>query len=431
MNRLLIPALLLGLVVSVSADDQSPSPSDAKPAGEPDRTGPLADLPSEPGPHVAKIKALGDNQWLALGAPKADPKWGRARGRSWSAKMAFAPDLRGAFLFGEGVHGWWNRATNRYMDDLWFYDVPGHRWVCAYPGMKVNAYPAKVSEHGFEADAGGRPLPVASMVHAYEMVTYDTHRRCFMSMPCPGNYWSGIKGRREFARKNHSAIRPPNASPWIYDTVKGQWDRRVTKQPTPPSGFGDALIYLAPHKKVFQYRRGQNPRYYDPAENTWTAVKAKGPRPPFGIDFTACYDPKADRIYLGGGSYPVAKGDNALWILDVKTNTWIDPKPEGKPCGGSHSYATNIAMMHYDSANNVVVLIRHKGKAAETGVFIYDPEANRWTTASEGMPKGWGQTANGFYDSKLNAHFVHVAHDSRDNGVIFVYRYGQVNKQAN
>src|SRR5262249_20810112 len=56
--------------------------------------GPLKGLPSAPGPHVARIKALGDNSWLELEAPKADPKWGRARGRSWTAAMPLAPELR-------------------------------------------------------------------------------------------------------------------------------------------------------------------------------------------------------------------------------------------------------------------------------------------------------------------------------------------------
>src|SRR5215216_1094253 len=95
--------------------------------------GPLAGLPSEPGSHVEKIKALPDNSWLELGKPAADPKWGRARGRSWTARMPLAPELRGAFLFGEGEHGY-AKPDGHYMDDLWFYDVNGHRWVCCYPG---------------------------------------------------------------------------------------------------------------------------------------------------------------------------------------------------------------------------------------------------------------------------------------------------------
>ena len=70
-----------------------------------DKKGPLAELPSKPGQHIAQIKALGVNEWLKLGAPAADPKWGKARGSSWGAKaLILTPDKRGAFLFGEGVH---------------------------------------------------------------------------------------------------------------------------------------------------------------------------------------------------------------------------------------------------------------------------------------------------------------------------------------
>ena len=102
--------------------------TDAQPkSDQPALTGPLARLPSQPGPHLDKIKALPDNSWLELGAPAADPKWGRARGRSWTAKMPLAPELRGAFLFGEGIHGY-TKPDGHYMDDLWFYDIQGHRW---------------------------------------------------------------------------------------------------------------------------------------------------------------------------------------------------------------------------------------------------------------------------------------------------------------
>ena len=67
------------------------------------KKGPLAERPRKLGAHIEKIKALGDNQWLNLGVPAADPKWGKARGSSWGAKaLILALDLRGAFLFGEG-----------------------------------------------------------------------------------------------------------------------------------------------------------------------------------------------------------------------------------------------------------------------------------------------------------------------------------------
>ena len=43
-----------------------------------------AELAERDGP-PRKIKVLGDNEWLNLGSPAADPKWGKARGRSWSS----------------------------------------------------------------------------------------------------------------------------------------------------------------------------------------------------------------------------------------------------------------------------------------------------------------------------------------------------------
>lgn len=60
---------------------------------------PLAALPSAPGPHLEKIQALGDNEWVILGCPAPDPKYGVARGRSWCSKMAAAENLGGAFLW--------------------------------------------------------------------------------------------------------------------------------------------------------------------------------------------------------------------------------------------------------------------------------------------------------------------------------------------
>ena len=84
------------LCLSVPAGGWAEEPAKAK--------SPLVGLPSKPGPHIEKIKALGDNEWLNLGAPAVDPKWGKARGRSWSSNMPSASNVRGAFVFAEGVH---------------------------------------------------------------------------------------------------------------------------------------------------------------------------------------------------------------------------------------------------------------------------------------------------------------------------------------
>ena len=44
-------------------------------ADKPIERGPLKGLPGAPAPHVETIKALGDNAWLSLGAPKPDPAY--------------------------------------------------------------------------------------------------------------------------------------------------------------------------------------------------------------------------------------------------------------------------------------------------------------------------------------------------------------------
>jgi hypothetical protein len=108
-------------------------PADARPEKDkPMRQGRLPELSSKAGTQVEKINPLRDDEWLDLGAPAADPKWGKARGRSWCGPMPHAWDLGGAFLFGKGVHGC-TKADGHYMDDLWFYDAIAHRWAGSRP----------------------------------------------------------------------------------------------------------------------------------------------------------------------------------------------------------------------------------------------------------------------------------------------------------
>jgi hypothetical protein len=397
----------------------------APPNNTPSRQGPLATLPSQPGPHIAKIKALADNSWLPLGAAAADPKWGRARGRAWTAKMPLAPELRGAFLFGEGVHGY-IKPDGHYMDDLWFYDVNGHRWICCYPGADIKTLELTIDAAGFEATKQGERIPVASMAHGYEMMTYDTDAKRFLSMPNTHGY-----EKKSLPQRQRWWQAPPkDASPWMFESGTGKWNRLRTGTPAPPSSYGDTLIYLAPRKQAFFAHRSSDVWLYDAPANKWRHVDAKGPKPPFGIDATACYDAKRDRIYIGGGSYPVTpSGQNAFWCYDLKTDSWIDLQPKGAPCKGSTSYPTKNALMLYDSASDVVLLVVHShfdSDKARLGVYVYDPGKNSWSDEALAVPDklgGSNKPKNGFYDPELNAVFVHTAGDSQDDGEVWVYRY--------
>jgi hypothetical protein len=88
--------------------------------------------------------------------------------------------------------------------------------------------------------------------------------------------------------------------------------------------------------------------------------------------------------------------------------------------------------MNYDSVSDVVVLFNHncgdEKPDGYRGIFIYDPTANAWSETP--LPKDIRGHANSFYSPELNAHFIHVAGDSTDNGVMWVYRYKQAAKQG-
>jgi len=395
-----------------------------------DAKGPLAGLPSAPGPHVEKIQALGDNSWLELGAPAPDPQWGRACGRSWTTLMPYAPELQGAFLFGEGVHGY-TKPNGRYMDDLWFYDLRGHRWICCYPGADTKTLDLKLNADGFESTPEGEPIPVASQVHGYQMNTYDTDRRSFMSMPNHHGYEKKALPQRE--KWNQPA--PADASPWFFESRTGKWNRTKTGTSCPKSGFGDTFHYVPSLKKAFFARASKEVALYDCAANKWEQPQTSGPVPPFGIDATSCVDTRRDRVYIGGGSYPVTpQGTNAFRYYDLKTNTWVDPQPKGAPCRGSNSYPTKNALMVYDPGNDVVLLVVHSfhdDKAERLGVYVYDPKANAWAEEPLAIPDKLARDRNpknGFYSAEHNAVFLHSAGDSRDDGVIWVYRYKGASK---
>jgi hypothetical protein len=406
-----------GLLPSVAAQEVA--------RAAPTRSNPLAALPSRPGAHIEKIRELPDNSWLELGAPAADTKWGRARGRAWTAKMPLAPELRGAFLFGEGVHGY-TKPDGHYMDDLWFYDIDAHRWICCYPGAETRTLDLEINAEGFEATKDGEPIPVASMAHGYEMMTYDAEGRRFMSMPNTHGYEKRALPQRQRWWKEP----PKDASPWLFEATTGRWNRLRTGTPAPPSSYGDTLIALPARHQAFFLHRNSDVWLYDIPANRWKPVDARGPRPPFGIDATSCYDSRRERIYIGGGSYPVAPaGSNAFWIYDIPTNTWIDPKPTGAPCKGSTSYPTKNALMLYDTANDVVLLVVHSffdSDKDRLGVYVYNPKANSWSSEGLAVPDKLGgnnKPKNGFYDPASNAVFIHTAGDSQDDGVIWVYRY--------
>jgi hypothetical protein len=420
MKRGLFALTLLGCLALCAAPAGGEEPAGARP-GKGKRQGPLAELPSRPGAHVEKVKALGDDEWLDLGAPAADPKWGKARGRSWGAPMPYAPDLGGGFLYGEGVHGY-TKPDGHYMDDLWLYDINAHRWVCCYPGYDTRIPPElAVSADGFEATRDGEPVPIAAAAHGYGMSTYDPDTHRFACVPAGGDYWGKAMPKRQtFLKENAKSLNTTHASPWFYDTAAGKWERSRTANPNPSTSYGGLLVYLPTRKQFWCFQKGAT--LYDPVTNRWTASASKD-RQPTGIDFGSCYDGKRERIYVCGGSYrgPYVKDEGKVYVYDVKSDSWSNPPDRGDV---PPVFATNYACVHYDTASDRVLCVVYG--ARKTGVFVFDPATSVWAERPLPFPaKGpdVSRSWNGFYSPELNAHFFHVAGDSRKDGTVWVYRY--------
>ncbi|MHC4914601.1 MAG: hypothetical protein ACYTGB_03835, partial [Planctomycetota bacterium] len=189
------------------------------------------------------------------------------------------------------------------------------------------------------------------------------------------------------------------------------------------------LIYVPSVDKCFFYWRtvAGGGWYYDPAKNDWGKIDESGERPTWGYSAVGCYDPKRDRIYVGGGISPTAAPGRTFNIFDVKTSKWIQPDPKGKL--PTVDYHNHVGMMHYDVAADRVVLFiygRPRDIPDPRGIHAYDPDKNEWTAVQEKAAGALVAKTNswtGFYDPILNVHFLHAASDSKDNGSMWAYRH--------
>lgn len=428
MKRPLYALALVGFAALTALQADTPTTRE-KPRG------PLAALPSQPGPHIEKIKALGDNEWLKLGTPTPDPKWGKARGRSWSSNMPFAPELRGGFVFGEGVHAY-VKPDGHYMNDLWFYDVNAHRWVCLYPGIEVKTFAQQIKDKewtlnadGLLVDTQGQPLPPL-LIHAYGYLGYDPERRKFAYFGSQfGNYFTtGEKGVFAEAHRLYQAQRKdktfPTHSPFFYDTTSGKIECFAVDRAPKGQPYGANLLVYVGSKKQFFYGGSDGVWFLDFPKRTWVDARPQG-TPPSGIDRCAAYDSKRDRIYHHGhGDKP---GKDSFLIYDVGANAWSRPEPKGTGPAYSSSYES---IFNYDPASDSLVVIRLYTTKDEPGlrrgVYVYDPKTNAW---AEPLPlpdevvKSIRNGNFGFFDPVLQAYFCYFAGDSNDDGTMWVYRH--------
>ena len=414
-GKTMMAAVVLGIVAVTAGAETSNMVARATPA---ETNGPLAGLPSQPGPTIEKIKALGDNAWINLGAPAADPKWGKAFGRSWGGK-AFAPanEFRGAFFTGEGMHGF-VKPDGYGMDDYWFYDINAHRWICLYPGTDTKNFNRMVADKeltvndlGFVVDRDGQPIPAHLLIHAWGYLAYDDDLKT-LAFPASGGFGryympgekridEGLKALDE-QRKGRAGKRPV----WLYNAMTGKFGISIPKGTVPGFQSFGQFLYIG-SKKQFFHGSDRGVDFFDPAKGEWTTEKDQGPRP-VGIDFGGCYDSKRNRVY-------VRMAGDSWHSYDLKTSTWTKHTVKDITLPGTGS---NAAGLHYDSVNDKVLIIHY----ATRTIWVYDPEADTWAAPIPFPAEVRGQ-GNCFYDSTLGVHFVYMASDSTDNGTMWVYRY--------
>jgi hypothetical protein len=407
------------------------SSEEAKPKNEDKsikRSGPLAALPSQPGPHIEKIKALGDGEWLNLGKAAADPTFGEGSVRSWGCKMPYAPDLGGAFVAGQGPHGYVDRAG--YYDDLFFYDLFTHRWICLYPGINTGTFVddikkgvIAIGDKGYMVYKDGQPVHAWGH-HAYHRLAYDSDRGIFST-----DGWGNGVGGDGHIRDN------PNA-PWYNEgrkLLEEQMKGRKIEQAWPPYCYDTRTGKLS--------REGVSGNFYLPSKKAfwllWNGktmltsvgdLNPQGPAPqvayPVLCEFAACQDTKRDRIYIGRNNNPPRPANEGdFYIYDVATNTWSNP-----PCKGAIDFmpATNNGFAHYDTANDRVIVMSGWCGAGKPEITVWDPNTCVWETpVPVKAPTGssiQGLCVTGFYSPELNAHFLHIGVDG-ESGEWWVYRY--------
>jgi hypothetical protein len=348
--------------------------------------------------------------------------------------MAYAADLKGAFLYGEGEHGRWDKETGLYGDDLWFYDLQQHRWICLYPGTNVHTLNLKLDTNGWEVDETGQPIPVAAMVHGYELSTYLPDRQKLMFLAPGGAYWpkSPFGDRRlKWLPDGGKSVKN---DPFYYDVKSGRFEREKSTGDAGGPKTCSSLTYLEGLNKTFHYRRRGAAWLYDHAAHKWSPANPKG-TPPSGADSEgiSCYDPRRNWIFIMNVKEKVLP-----YIYDAKANAWVDPEPK-KPLANKAARdgvqpSSQHATLTYDAVSNALVFVHHRGlqppqKSVEDlsglAYYVYDVKENEWSVPMS-LPKEFlrqYRRINAFYDPHLNVHVFHVGVPKQTDGVIWVYRY--------
>ena len=392
------------------------------------RSGPLAGLPSNPGSHVAAIRAMAPGDWLDLGEPAPDPNHGRATGRSYTPRMAWSPELGGAFLTGEGQHGFVHPGTGRYIDDVWFYDLLAHRWRCVRPGSPVATIQRTLDADAFERTPAGALDPIAQLGHGYELVTWDQARQTFVMLPAPNTYWTSSMPQRLQWLGDPSLPASQAHLPWVFDAVHGGWEREPLSGPRPQLALASrsmVLQYLPSRERVWFWDGHPTNRrqvwLFDTRTHAWSSLATVNDAPILQGHGVTCHDPARDAVWLYGVD---SVGATKLWRFDVASAKWSEVATAPT---APIVYTTAFAGLTYDVARDAVVLKIHRG--GNFALHRFDAASRTWS-APVTPPAAlqplfrWGH-ANAFAVGELDVHVFHVSESGDRTGRVVVHRLGR------
>jgi hypothetical protein len=276
-------------------------------------------------------------------------------------------------------------------------------------------------------DGRAEPQPVHPLIHAWGNLTYDPDRRAFAFFAPTGIGTYFLAGWDDGAGPMAAGIRAleamaagreqPVMSPWFYDVGAARFARRSASAPsdwdpdyTHAADYPRFFYLPTQHRYVLAGRMGVY--YFDAATTAWTRASDEGPRPT-GYDSGGCYDGMRGVIYLGGGSDESRAG---FYTYDPAGDDWSAPTTSGPA-----SMGTNVAAVHYDAANDVVVVLHHEDEV----VYGWSPATGAWSARPFPSEVSAGsRSVSGYYDAALNVHVLHFALDGSPDGELWVYRWG-------
>jgi hypothetical protein len=406
----LMAAGILGAAVAAAGE---PAADVAKPKP------PLAGLPSAPGPHIEKIKAMGDDSWLDLGKPAPDPKWGMGYGRAYLPNLAWAPDLKCAFICGTGVHGETHKypdGATRWENDVWAYDLWAHRWICLYPGVDIEKGSYKVDEKSGATTEDGRGTVMG--VHSYQQFCYDPAAKKFVIAGLDVNTdYLAKRLKEEFYRGGEKSVaKAKHWAPFVYDPATDEWKLHHASGAT-LRGFGGHHVFYSPKLKRIVAASPGSLYEYDMEKEAWTARQVQNTAK-VGYNI-CCYDTKRDRIlFTGAGPAGQKKGaPGILAELDVAGGEVKLLNSEGLEGLGSNDWMSGSNITYDQSADAVVLVVGDN-------LLVYDCGADKWLPKRvPGIKHSTYCQWSTFYVPELNVHIIHESGDSRPTQRILAYRY--------